>query len=77
MMITSDSTEYATTPEAAQARHDNMQHKAHREDRGRQGQGADSWEDCDVYACQAAQANMGRDQVCPNCRGTGRVKSRP
>ena len=67
--------EYATTSEAAQARHDQMQHKANREDQGRQG--ADSWEDCDVYACQAAQANMGRDQVCPNCHGTGRVKTRP
>ena len=75
MMITSDSTEYATTPEAAQARHDEMQHKANVEDRGRQG--ADSWEDCDVYACREAQANMGRDQVCTTCHGTGRVKTRP
>ena len=67
--------EYATTPKAAQARHEEMEHKANVEAYGRQG--ADSWEDCDVYACQAAQANMGRDQVCPNCHGTGRVTTRP
>jgi len=67
--------EYATTPKAAQARHDEMQHKANVEAQGRQG--TDSWEDCDVYACREAQANMARDQVCPTCHGAGRVKTRP
>jgi len=35
--------EYATTPEAAQRRHDEMQHKANVKLQGRQG--TDSWED--------------------------------